>query len=535
MPKPAVIQNPDTALGLKHGFDKMANVLAVTLGPTQGIVLSQSSADGQLELLNDSATIARRILQFPNRTEDVGAMLLRNLVWRMHLKAGDGCATAAVLSQAILQQAHRYKAAGANAMLLQRGLKKAAKAALESLRAMAIPVDDEDDLTRVAETVTGEPDLSLILGEMFDIIGPDGYVTIEDFVAPYLEREYQEGGRFKGQLVSPFLISEPATRRGVLGGSSVALYAGDVSAIEDVQPLLELAAAQKSKQITLIAHEIKGIALNMLVANHQQQRVKVIAVNLRRPAGKRSADFEDLAVLTGATVITPELGRQLQHITAADLGAARRVEADADSVIVIGNTDRATAIREQIETLQGRLTDLEPDDDDTDELRFRMARLSGRVATLKLGAFTKAGRDAIRQKANKGLRSLPLALREGVAPGGGVAYLDCIPAMKQVAAEGEEAWGVDILARALEAPFRRIVANAGKHEPAVELAHARQMGPGCGYNALTGKTVAMTEAGIFDAVGVLRLALETAVSGAALALTTEVMVLKRNPQQSMEP
>ena len=167
MPRPAVLRSPEAESQLKRGFDKMAMVLAVTLGPTQGIVLSQSDSDGSVELLNDAATIARRILQFPDRAEDVGAMLLRNLVWRMHLKAGDGCATAAVLAQSILDQAHRYKAAGANAMLLQRGLKQAAAAALDALRQAAIPVVDEDDLTRVAETGTAEPELSLILGEMF--------------------------------------------------------------------------------------------------------------------------------------------------------------------------------------------------------------------------------------------------------------------------------------------------------------------------------------------------------------------------------
>lgn len=535
MPKPVVLHSPNAEINLKRGFDSMARVLAVTLGPTQGIVLSQSNTNGKPELLNDAATIARRIMQLPDRTEDVGAMLLRNLVWRMHLKAGDGCAITAVLAQSILAQAHRYKSAGANAMLLQRGLKKAAMAAAESLRAMAQPVEDEEDLTRVAETVTGEPELSLILGEMFDILGPDGYVTIEDFVAPYLEREYQEGGRFKGKLASPYLMTDPAAHRAVLTHCPVALFAGEVAQLEDVRPLLELAAKTKTPQIALIAHSIKGTALNVLAANHQQNRVKVIAAELRRPAGKRHTDFEDLAVLTGATVISPELGQQLHQITTADLGSARRVETDADSVVVVSKPEQAAAVRQQIKALQGRLKSLEPDDEDADELRFRMARLSGHVATLKLGAFTKAGRDAIRQKAAKGLRSLPLALREGVAPGGGAAFLDCIPAVRQVPAEGEEMWGVDILARALEAPFRQIVSNAGKDSPAVMLAKARQRGPGAGYDALRGQVVNMAEAGILDAVGVLRLALETAVSGAAIALTTETVILKRNPQQSLKP
>jgi chaperonin GroEL len=271
------------------------------------------------------------------------------------------------------------------------------------------------------------------------------------------------------------------------------------------------------------------------VANHHKKNIQVVAVELRRPALNRRTDFEDLAILTGATVITPELGRNLSHITATDLGTASRVEAGTDTVVVTGNPNQGGAIREQIETLQAKIASLPEGDEDLEELRFRTARLSGQVATLKLGAFTKAGRETLRQKANKGLRALPLALREGVVPGGGVAFLNCIPAVRQVAVAGEEAWGADILVRALEAPFRCLVANVGKHSPAAVLAETRRLEPETGYNALTGQIVNMIDAGILDAAGVLRLALETAISGAAVALTTEVMVLKRNPVQSMEP
>jgi len=535
MPKPAVLHSPDVELHLKRGFDTMANVLAVTLGPTQGIVLSEAQNDARPELLTDAATIARRILALPDRSEDVGAMLLRNLVWRMQLKAGDGCATAAVLAQSILNHAYRYKAAGANAVLLQRGLKRAAEATLEALRQMAQSVDDEEDLTSVAETITAEPDLSLILGEMFDILGPEAYINIEDYVAPYLEREYQEGGRWTGRLSSPYLITDPARRRAVLTNCPVALFAGPVSDIEEVQPLLQLAAQTSSKRLVLLAHEIKGAALTALVANHQQQKVQTIAVELRRPAGKRRTDFEDLAVLTGATVLAPEIGRPLVAIKAADLGVARRAEADADSMVVVGDPQYAVAVRQQIEQLQGRIQGLPPEDEALEELRFRLARLSGHVATLKIGAFTKAAREAMRQKASKALRALPLALQEGVVAGGGVAYLDCIPAVRAVAAQGEEAWGVDILARALEEPFRRIVTNAGVDSPAAVLAESRRQGQGTGYDALRGRMVNMTEAGILDAAGVLRLALMTAVSGAAMALGTETIVHKRRPETSLEP
>ncbi len=535
MPKPAVLRSPEADTSLKRGFDTLARLLAVTLGPTQGIVLSDSVKDTKPELLSDAATIARRVLALPQRAEDVGAMLLRNLVWRMHLKAGDGSATAAVLAQSILDQAYRYKAAGANAMLLRRGLEQAALAAVEALRQMARPVEDEEDLIKVAETITAEPDLSLILGEMFDILGPEAYITIEDYVAPYLEREYQEGGRWGGRLTSPYLITEPTTRRAILTDCRVALFAGPVSEVSDLQPLLELVARTEARRLVLVAHEVKGVALTTLVANHQQKKIQAIAVELRRPASLRRTDFEDLAVLTGAQVISPEIGRSLSTITAADLGTARRAEADADGLVVVGDQQHSVAVRRQIETLRARIEPLPEDDEALDELRFRLARLSGHVATLKIGAFTKVGRETMRQKANKVLRALPLAWREGVVPGGGLAYLNCIPAVRQVQAEGEEAWGANILARALEEPFRRIVGNAGLASPEVALAEAQRRGTGFGYDAMKGQIVPMAEAGILDAAGVLRLALQTAVSGAALALTTETIILKRRPETSMEP
>jgi chaperonin GroEL len=308
-----------------------------------------------------------------------------------------------------------------------------------------------------------------------------------------------------------------------------------VAELADVQPLLELVAQTKARRVVLIAHEIKGTALTTLVTNHQQQKIQTIAVALRRPADKRRTDFEDLGVLTGATILTPETGRSLQTIKTTDLGLARRVEADADSIVVVGDAKHAAAVRQQIELLQVRLEGLAPDDDNLDELRFRSARLSGHVGTLKIGAYTKAARDTMRQKADKALRALPLALREGVVPGGGVAYLDCIPAVKAISAGAEEAWGGDILARALEEPFRRIVCNAGVDSPSAMLAEAQRQGPGFGYDVTQGQIVKMAEAGILDAVGVLRLALETAVSGAAMALTTETIVHKRRPETSMEP
>lgn len=539
MPKPGVLHNPEAGIGLKRGFDTLADLLALTLGPSQGIILSQPQTGSTPEILTDAATIARRLMQLPQRTEDVGAMLLRNLVWRMHQRVGDGCATTAVLAQAILREAHRYQAAGANPMLLRTGLDHAARAALDALGDLAQPVSGEDDLIAVAETITGEPDLSLLLGEIFDLLGPDAHVNIEEYVAPYFEREYKEGGRFQGRLASPYFVTDPPTRRAIVPGCQVALYGGEVSSLEDVQTLLELVAASESKRLALLAHDIKGVALSTLVANHQKGNLRVVAAALRRPESKRRTDFQDLAVLTGAAYLSPELGSSLRQIKAAHLGTARRVEADAEEVIVVGEVSHAAAVRAQIDELRGRLQAVTEaaDEEEAQELRFRLARLSGQVATLKVGAATKTEREVMLQKARKGLRALPIALREGVVPGGGVAYARCMPAVR--AARGglaaEEAWGADILERALREPFHRIAQNAGVDSPATMLERAQRQGPEFGLDAVSGQIVDMGAAGIVDAAGVLREALRTAVSGATMAFTTDAIVHKRRPRESLEP
>jgi chaperonin GroEL len=275
------------------------------------------------------------------------------------------------------------------------------------------------------------------------------------------------------------------------------------------------------------------------VANHQQGHIEVVGANLRRPESKRRSDLQDLAVLTGATLFSPELGSSLRQVKAADLGTARRIEADAEEVVVVGEASHAAAVRAQIDELRARLQALPKTgaEEEAEELRFRLARLSGQAATLKIGAATKTEREAMLQKARKGLRALPIALREGVVLGGGVAYLRCQPAVRAARAglAGEVAWGADILDRALQEPFRRIAQNAGVPSPAVMLARAQRQGPGFGLDAVSGQIVDMEVAGILDAAGVLGEALRTAVSGAVMALTTDAIVHKRRPQESLEP
>ena len=534
MPTPQLLQGQQATRALKRGFDQIADLLAQTLGPTQGVILSQHETRG-VEMLSDAAMIARRIIALPDRAQDVGAMLARNLVWRQHLRVGDGCATAVVLARAMLEHAHRCVAAGVNAMMLRRGMDCATRAAVDALRAQARPVNADGALARVAETITGDDRLSAVLAEIFDKLGPDAFVTIEDYLAPFLERQYYEGGRWNGRLVSPYLITDPSTRRAIIENCHIALYAGDVTMLDDVQPLLELVAGTAWHQVALIAKSISSAALTTLVLNHRQGKLKILAAELRDMESKRLLDFNDLAVLTGATVLSPETGRTLHHIEPTDLGAAPRVEADADEMIVVAGEGDPDASKQHADALRAWLATLDENDDEHKHLRMRIARLNGQVAKLMIGAHTEAHRKVIRLHAEKAMRALPLALREGVVAGGGVAYLNCIAALDSIRADGDEVFGVEIVRRALGEPFRRIALNAGVSAPAALRAEAQARGANFGYDAMNERIVAMDDAGILDAVGVLREALLTATSGAAMALTTETIVLHKNPETVAEP
>lgn len=536
MPKPGVLFPPEALHGLKEGFDQIANLLALTLGPAGGAIATDFKANREVERFADAATAARRILEVPGRAQNVGAMLVRNLVWRVHQDVGDGTATAAVLAQALLEEGLRVAMAGANPMIMREGIAQGLKAALQALEEMAVPVTDEEELTGLALAVTGEPRLSLVLGEMFDVLGPEAYIMIEEYVAPYVDREYFEGSHWKAELASPYLVTHPPTRRCIVQNPLVVVYDGLLTEWEEVEPLLRLLdSAADERDLLIAAKRVTGQALAAFVVNHQAGRLRVAAVQFSSQIDRKRRDLmHDLAVQTGATVLGPDMGRSLRTIAWEDMGRAARAEADKERLVVVaGQGDRA-AIQEHLERLRRTLEQTE-DEGEQVALRERIARLSGGVAVLKIGEATKAGQAELRQKAEKAVKALALAAREGTVPGGGVAFLNCADAVRSVEAQGDAAVGVRILARALEAPFRRIVQNARVHVPAVVLNEARRQGRDFGYDAVRGEVVDMRAAGILDAAGVCRRVLEIGTSAAMMALTIAAIVCHRRPEKSMEP
>ncbi len=541
MPTPELLLGREARDSIKRGTDSLARLLALTLGPTPRTILTPSYQRALPEALLDAATIARRFVGLPDRAESVGALLLRNLVWRQHLRVGDGCATVAVLTQALLAELHRLLAGGISYMALRRGVEQAVATALEALRSATRPLENDQQILALAQSICTDQRLSLLIAELFDILGANASITIERFAAPYLEREYIAGGRWKARLASGYFAQSADPRsyspqRALLNDAAVVLFAGDLESVEDVVPLLELLAATEKPQLVLIARHISGPALTTLVVNHQRGLLPMIAVELQEIGARCDRDLQDLAALTGATIIDSAAGDRLRHIRAQDLGRARRIEADQQMLSIAGWRSHA-AIRERILALQSRMAQIDPqrEREEYDELRARIGRLSHGTAILKIGAGTEAERELLDRQAEQCLRALPAAISQGILPGGGIAYLHAATAVTDHAGAGDQRYGAVAVAHALAQPLRQIVLNAGMREPSAVLADLHACGPQWGYDAQTNTIAPLSEIGLSDSAAVLCEALQIAASGALIALSTEVLVLKRNPETSFEP
>ncbi|HEX9439893.1 MAG TPA: TCP-1/cpn60 chaperonin family protein [Roseiflexaceae bacterium] len=536
---------PEVLLGLAareslmRGFDTLARLLAITLGPAQRTILATSYQRAMPEALGEAATIARRFVAPPDSAENIGAMLLRNLVWRQHERCGDGCASAAVLAQSLLAAADRYQAAGFDLVALRRGIDRAVAVATAALRRAARAVDGEDDIERVALAMCGDPQMSPLLAELFVLLGADASIVVESYTAPYLEREYLEGGRWKARLASPYLAGQSANRmllgapRAVLHDCSVALFAGTVQSLEELRLLLEQVAQSDRRRLLLVAQNFGEPALTTLVINHQRGLAQIAAVELREAGERRRRDFEDLAALTGARLLAADRGDRLRDVASESLGRVRRAEA-TDRDLAIYGTRNSGHVRARVAALRTHLA-VAADEAEQSELRARLGRMANGTAILKIGAASTPERELLGARAEQCVRALPLALRDGVVAGGGSAYLFAADALGGLEASGAERLGVEAVRRALEAPLRQIVANAGKRDPAQVLAELRRRGSDWVYDGVADAIVRVDECGMLDAADVLCEALQAAASGAVTALTTEALVLKRAPETSFAP
>lgn len=535
---PKVIPAPRARRAFKSGFDQMAKLLAVTFGPGQGVVWSTTALKPTPEPITDAATIARRLTALPDREEDVGAMLMRSLAWRVFQRIGDGSATTAVLAQSILEHANRYVAAGANPVRVQSGIQKATRCAIDALLAMAFPAHSQEELAAIAFTATQEPEISAMLGEMFALLGANAHVVVENYMAPYLEREYIDGGLWQAKVISPHLLSGMSAGKALAWDANVVLYHGNVSSADDVLPIIKILSQKSQKNLLFVAHKISDQALNTLVATYAQNKDKlqVVAVDLVRAGEKARSDLLDLAVLTGAKLINPEAGDRLASIQACDMGIAGYAEADHEMLRVSGGRGDLDLLEEHIGGLRAAMGALPWDDKQIVEIKMRLGRLSGGQGILKIGAHTHNGREVLRQKAEQGISALQSARQSGVVHGGGTAFLHCIKAVEAMqCTDDDERLGYRVVAQALRKPFEQLLANAGIENSGLFAHQIVQAAPGRVFDLHQRKICTSDEAGILDAAQTLVVSLETASSGAQMALSTDVIILKRKPRLSYEP
>jgi chaperonin GroEL len=535
MPRPDVVLGEKSRAGMLRGFESMARLLAITLGPIGGNIANAREPKGEPELLTDAATIARRILALPGSVETAGAMLMRHMVWRVRAEVGDGSATTAVLALSIAKEVEHVIAAGANAMMVRNGIERATEIAVKALDELSTPLEGEERIAAVAAAATGDREIGRLLGEMYDVLGPNANIVIEPYIATYHDRAYHEGARFAGGYLSPYLLTDTVRRVAVLDDVYVLVADMMFDSTKSIQNILELALKAGAKSVLLMCKGLSDKGIGVMVANNERGTIRSCAANIKPVGDTRRGLVEDVAVITGGRPLTDKSGLAPEDIQLKDFGRAERVLVAAEYILVIGGQGDRKAVRERAQKLRQRLRETH-DSDERDTLRDLLPHFSAGVGELRVGALTEQERKVLSEIAEQAKRAVSAGMESGIVPGGGAAYLACIPAVEAAIkdASGDEAIGMQILARALEEPMRRIASNAGMHAP-LAIAESRRAGVGYGFDVRQKKVVDMLAEGIVDPTTVAKRALQYASSGAVMLITTDTLVLTRKPKENFEP
>ncbi len=506
---------------IMRGMDTLANAVGVTLGPKgRNVVLGREY--GSPVVTKDGVTVARDI-SLKDKYQNLGAQLVREVSVKTNDTAGDGTTTATILAQAIVREGVKNVAAGANPMSLQRGIQKAADAAVAELEKMSKKVEGQQDLQNVA-TVSANNDKNIgqLIAAAMEQVGKDGVVTVEESKSLVTELEVVEGMQFDRGYVSPYLVTNTERMTCELENPFILLYEKKISAMRDILPLLEK-VAQKAGSLLIIAEDVDGDALPTLVVNRMRGVLKVCAVKAPAFGDRRKAIMDDLAVLIGGTVISEDLGLKLEAVQLSDLGTAKRVIIEKENTTVVEGAGTAAALQGRIETIKRQIEEA-TSDYDKDKLRERLAKLAGGVAVIRVGAATEIAMKETKMRVEDALNATKAAAQEGIVPGGGVALFRAAQAIKGLTSDDlDEQTGGNILRRALEEPLRRIAANAG-WEGAIIAGRVADGADGFGFNAATGNYEDLAAAGIIDPTKVVRAALQNAASIAGLFLTTEAAI-----------
>ncbi|WP_175824363.1 chaperonin GroEL [Burkholderia sp. BCC0419] len=514
------------------GVNVLADAVKVTLGPKgRNVVIERGF--GAPVITKDGVSVAKEI-ELKDRFENMGAQIVKQVASRTADVAGDGTTTATVLAQAIVQEGMKHVAAGMNPMDLKRGIDTAVGAVLDELRKLSRPISTHKEIAQVGAISANSDDaIGKIIADAMEKVGKDGVITVEDGKSLENELDVVEGMQFDRGYVSPYFINDPAKQAAYLDDALILLHDKKISSVRDLLPILE-AASKASKPLLIVAEDVEAEALATLVVNSMRGILKVAAVKAPGFGDRRKAMLEDLAILTGATVISEETGKQLDKATLDELGSAKRVEVRKDDTIIIDGAGDAARIAARVKSIRVQI-DEATSDYDREKLQERVAKLAGGVAVIKVGAVTEVEMKEKKDRVDDALHATRAAVEEGIVPGGGVALLRARAALSDIrGANADQDAGIRIVLRALEAPLRVIAANAGD-EPSVVVSKVLEGNGNFGYNAATGEYGDLVDAGVVDPTKVTRTALQNAASIASLVLTTDATVAQAPKEDSAEP
>ena len=520
-----IVYGEEARKSLQKGIDQLANTVKVTLGPKgRNVVLGKKY--GAPLITNDGVTIAKDV-ELEDAFENMGAQLVREVATKTNDVAGDGTTTATLLAQSIVREGLKNVTAGANPMVMRKGIEKAVSAAVEAIKANSQTVNGSDDIARVGTVSSGDEAVGKLIAEAMEKVGTDGVITIEESKTAETGLEVVEGMQFDRGYISPYMVTDTDKMEAVLDDPYILITDKKISSIQEILPVLEKVVKTGRKMI-IIAEDVEGDALATLLVNRLRGNFNCVCVKAPGFGDRRKEMLRDIAILTGGTVISSELNMELTETDIADLGTARQVKVTKDTTTIVDGNGEASAIQDRTNEIRAAIG-VTTSDYDREKLQERLAKLSGGVAVIRVGAQTEVAMKEQKLRVEDALNATRAAVEEGIVAGGGTAYVNAIPAVEKLVAEltGDEKTGAQIIAKVLQAPVRQIAENAGV-DLSVLINNIKSSGKvGYGYNAYTEEFVDMIPAGIVDPTKVTRSALENAASIGACVLTTESLVVDK--------
>jgi len=530
-----LIFSEDARRQLKNGIDIVANAVSTTLGP-KGRNVALDRKFGSPTITHDGVTVAKEI-ELEDPFENMGAQLMKEAATKTNDIAGDGTTTSTVLAHAIVTEGLKNLAAGSNPMRLKLGIEQATDKIVESLRKMSQKIETKEEISSVATNSAADTEIGNLIADVMDKVGKDGVITVEESKSMQFETEYVEGMQFDRGYISPYFITDSENMESEIVDPYILIYDKKISAAQDIVPVLEKLVQLGKRELVIIAEDIDGEALATLVLNKLRGMLTVLAIKAPGFGDRRKAMLEDIANLTGGQVISEETGRKLETTSVEDMGRAEKVVSDKDNTTIIGGKGESKAIKGRIDQIRVEI-DKSTSDYDKEKLQERLAKLSGGVAIIRVGAATETELKEKKHRVEDALSATRAAIEEGIVPGGEITFINAVSALDKVKLDGEdEAIGVSIVRRAMEAPIRKLAENAGQ-DGAVIIETVRRLSKeqnnkNLGYNVISGEYVDMLKDGIIDPLKVVRGALENAASIAAMILTTECLItdipVKENP------